>query len=85
LDFNVQPVELWINGLKRAAKSGSHPLGNPFLVMPWAARHCARRSGGLKAGDLVTTGSWTGMEFIGPGDSVLVRFPGIGEAALQIG
>lgn len=84
LDFGAQKVELWVNGALRVGKTGSHTLGDPFGVMPWIVEHCARRTGGLKSGDLVTTGSWTGMESVVPGDSVLARFPGIGEASLKI-
>ncbi len=81
--FGAQEAELWVNGTLRVGRKGSHTLGDPFNVMPWIVEHCARR-GGLKSGDVVTTGSWTGMEHVAPGDSVLARFPGIGEASLKI-
>ena len=35
---------------------------------------------GVKAGQIVTTGSWTGMDFLKPDDHCLVRFEGLGEA-----
>ena len=85
IDFGKQRAELWVNGRKIAERAGSHPLGSPFNVLPWAVAHCADRVGGLRKGDLVTTGSWTGMEFVAPGDAVLARFPGIGEAGVRIG
>ena len=84
IDFSAQRVELWVNGLQTVDAKGTHSLGNPLRLMPWAAAHCARRAGGLRAGDLVTTGSWTGMRFASPGDTLIARFPGIGEASLQI-
>ncbi|MBI3372822.1 MAG: fumarylacetoacetate hydrolase family protein [Betaproteobacteria bacterium] len=84
IDFAAQPVELLVDGARRASRRGSHPLGNPFLLLPWAAAHVARRSGGLRAGDVVTTGSWTGMEFVLPGAQVVARFPGIGEASVRL-
>jgi len=85
LDFGAQRAELWVNGTKKADRTGSHPLGDPLRVLPWAAGHCARRGSALKAGDLVTTGSWTGMEFVSAGDDIVARFPGIGEANMRIG
>lgn len=85
VDFGAQRAELWVNGRKVADRIGAHPLGDPFRVMPWAVAHCARRAGGLRSGDLVTTGSWTGMEFVAPGDAVQARFPGIGEASVRVG
>ncbi len=84
VDFDAQRAELWVNGSKKVDRAGSHPLGNPLKLMPWAAAHCVRRAGGLKQGDLVTTGSWTGMERVSAGDTVEVRFPGIGEATVRI-
>lgn len=85
IDFLRQSAELWVDGAKKAVHTGVHPLGDPFKLLPWAAAHCAQRAGGLKAGDLVTTGSWTGMEFVKPGQTVVARFPGIGEASVRIG
>ena len=85
VEFGTQHAELWVNGERKLDKVGTHPLGSPLGILPWAVEHCARRAGGLRRGDLLTTGSWTGMEFVAPGDRVLVRFPGIGEASLRIG
>lgn len=85
VDFAAQPVELWVNGERKVARKGTHPAGDPLGALAWTAAHCARRTGGLRKGDIITTGSWTGMFFAVPGDSVLARFPGIGEAELRIG
>jgi 2-keto-4-pentenoate hydratase len=83
IDFKVQRVELRI-GERTIAATGAHPFGNPFRLMPWIAAHCARRAGGLRAGDVVTTGSWTGLEIVLPGHEVIARFPGVGEAAVRL-
>ncbi len=83
VDFTVQAVELRVDGACKASARGSHPFGNPFRLLPWAATHVARRSGGLRAGDVVTTGSWTGMELAPPGAEVTARFAGIGEARVR--
>jgi 2-keto-4-pentenoate hydratase len=83
IDFRAQPVELRI-GKRTVTARGAHPWGNPLRLLPWAAAHCARRGKPLRAGDLVTTGSWTGLEHARPGDEVVARFPGIGEASLRI-
>ena len=83
IDFREQRVDLRI-GERTIAAIGSHPFGNPFRLMPWIVAHCARRAGGLRAGDIVTTGSWTGLEFAQPGDEIVARFPGIGEAVLRL-
>lgn len=83
IDFARQEVELRFGGKTKKA-SGAHPFGNPFRLLPWTVAHCFARGGGLRAGDIVTTGSWTGIDFVVRGDEVVARFPGIGEASLRI-
>lgn len=84
LRFSDQRAELWVDGVVRAAAAASHPCGNPFSGVPWLARHLAARGTPLRPGDAVTTGSWTGMIFVNAGAQILARFPGIGEARLQL-
>ena len=85
IDFGTQSAELWVNGQKKVERTGVHPLGNPFGLLPWITAHCVQHAEGIKAGDVVTTGSWTGMEFVKPGDAVTAKFPGIGEASVRFG
>ena len=84
IDFRAQSAELWIGGERRMAVKGVHPYGTPFALLPWTVAHVAGRTGGLRAGDVVTTGSWGGMHFAAPGDEVIARFPGIGEARVTV-
>jgi 2-keto-4-pentenoate hydratase len=84
IDWGAQRAELRVDGETRIAVAGAHPFGDPFRLMPWIAAHCARRSMPLRAGDLVTTGSWGGVHYVQPGCEVRARFPGIGEAAVSI-
>ncbi len=83
IDFLQQEVEFRIGARMMKAK-GAHSFGNPFRLIPWLAAHCARRGLGLHAGDIVTTGAWTGLQIAKPGNEVTCRFPGIGEATVRI-
>lgn len=83
IDFAAQSVELLVNGVSKARATGAHPSGDPSRLVPWMLEHCARR-GGLRPGDVIATGSWVGIVPVSPGDEVLVRFPGIGEASLTL-
>lgn len=83
IDWRHQRAELWIDGRLAKAVNGTHPYGNPARLLPWARTHAAPR-GGLHAGDLVTTGSWTGMDFVRPGAEVRAVFPGVGEAMVEM-
>ncbi len=83
IDFLQQEVEFKI-GARTVKAKGAHSFGNPLRLLPWLAAHCAKRGLGLHAGDLITTGAWTGLEIAKPGDEVTARFAGIGEATLRI-
>ena len=72
-----------VDGKSCGEATGSHPYGNPLRLLPWLANHCAARYGGLRAGDVITTGAWTGMHFVEAGADVVARFPGIGEARVR--
>ena len=71
-------------GSKLRKAKGAHSFGNPFRLLPWLANHSSKRGVGLRAGDIVTTGAWTGLEIAKAGDEVTARFPGIGEATVRI-
>jgi 2-keto-4-pentenoate hydratase len=83
IDFSAQQVELTVNGSLAGRAVGAHSAKDPSRLLPWLVGHCAQR-GGLRAGDVVTTGSWVGIVPVAPGDDVVARFPGIGEARLRL-
>jgi 2-keto-4-pentenoate hydratase len=84
IDFLKQEVEFRI-GARVAKAIGGHSYGNPIRLLPWLSAHCAKSGQGLHAGDVITTGAWTGLEIAKLGDEVTARFPGIGEATVRIG
>jgi len=83
IDYRAQSVELEINGGIAKRARGAHPSGDPARLLPWMLEHCAGR-GGLRPDELVTTGSWVGIVEASPGDEIVARFPGIGEARLRL-
>ncbi|MET0968404.1 MAG: fumarylacetoacetate hydrolase family protein [Tardiphaga sp.] len=77
LDLAKLRMTFVVNGEIQIEREGGHPTDDPIAgavalanIMP----------GGVKAGQIVTTGSWTGLPFLKPGDRCLVRFEGLGEA-----
>lgn len=76
-------VTLEVDGKTVKEAVGSHPLGDPLALLPFLANHCAARCGGLRARDVVTTGSWTGMILVEADAEVVVRFTTIGEARVR--
>ena len=85
-DFTSCEVRLEINGVETLRRRGGHPLGEPLYVLPWLAAHAAGEyPGGLQAGDVITTGTWTGLYEAKPGDRVRASFAGIGSVDVEIG
>ena len=64
---------------------GGHRLGDPRVLLPWFVAHAASRGRELRAGDLVTAGSWVGMVPAASGDTIDVRFDGVGDASVAFG
>lgn len=70
-----------VNGQIQVQGQGGHPSGDPLATLPWLLAHAARHTGGLRAGDLVTTGAWL-VATVRAGDEVEVSFNGLGQAQL---
>jgi len=76
-------VTLRVAGEPEFVGVGSHPFGEPLSSLPWLARHAAALGSPLRAGDLVATGSWTGIYWAPAGVQVEVEFAGAGRVALS--
>lgn len=81
--FADAAVQLIIDGRPAVDQRGGNPAGDPRWLLEWLVDHCARERGGLRAGMVVTTGSYTGMLFVEPGASVKAVFEGIGAAEVR--
>ena len=84
IDFLSQPASLAIDGREAARAVGGNAAGHPGRLLAWLANHCAQRGSGLAAGDIVTTGTHTGLVFATAGATLRAQFPGIGEASLTL-
>ena len=82
-DVARQPVELRFDDAHEFSGVNSNPAGNPLRLLAWLANHAAGRRGGLRRGDVVTTGSWSGRRVAGRRAHVQARFAGIGEASVD--
>jgi 2-keto-4-pentenoate hydratase len=76
-DFTEAQVRLAVE------QRGGNPAGDPRWLLVWLANHCATLRGGLAAGAVVTTGSYTGMVFVEPGAEVEASFDGLGAARIR--
>ena len=83
IDFSKERVTLAVDGVVRVERTGSNTAGDLMRLLPWLANEGAARTRGLKAGQWVTTGSWTGLSLATAGSSVDVRFSTAGEVDLR--
>ncbi len=84
VDFLRQPALLTLNGVVAASAVGGNAARHPRRLLAWLANHLVRRGRFIAAGDIVTTGTHTGLVFAAPGATSVVQFPGIGEASLTL-
>jgi 2-keto-4-pentenoate hydratase len=79
LDLPAQLVRAIRNGRPAGEGSGANALGDPRAALTWLVNERARRGSGVKAGEVVITGTCVKPVEIEPGDRVTVEFPGLGE------
>lgn len=84
IDYAHQEAELRIDGRAATRTVGGHATRDLESLVAWTVRHCARRGMPLAAGDIVTTGTWTGLMAVRPVEELVAFFPGIGEARMRL-
>lgn len=83
LDLSALRVRLELGGKLLVDKIGGCPSGDPIVAVVWLANHLTGRCGGLKAGQIVTTGSCIGMPFAKPGDAAVATFDQLGTVRVR--
>jgi 2-keto-4-pentenoate hydratase len=83
IDFNTESVTLAVDGVIRVERTGSNTSGDLLRLLPWLANEGAARTGGLKSGQWITTGSWTGNTLATSSSAVTVDFSTAGHVDLR--
>lgn len=79
LERTLDGFPLTIEGLRLLLKrEGRHPAGHPLAPLCWLANFLAARGEGLKAGQVVTTGSYCGALELPLSMPLTVTFDGLG-------
>jgi 2-keto-4-pentenoate hydratase len=82
-DFTKERVTLAVDGVVRVDRVGSNTSGDLLRLLPWLANEGSKWTGGLKAGQWITTGSWTGNIQALAGSDVDVLFEHAGRVELR--
>jgi 2-keto-4-pentenoate hydratase len=80
LPLDSLPLEVRVQGHPVFQGRGGHPQGDPLIPVVWLANHLSMHSRGLRAGELVTTGSCCGVQWVAPEQTVTAHFAGLGSA-----
>jgi 2-keto-4-pentenoate hydratase len=83
IDFTKESVTMTVDGAVRVERTGSNTAGDLMRLLPWLANEGASRTEGLKKGDWITTGSWTGNTLAVSGSTAEARFSTAGIASLR--
>lgn len=70
-----------INGKEIGRGTGADVLGHPHNPLAWLANHLAASGKGLRAGEIVLTGSLVKTIWLEPGDAVVMELDGLGNVA----
>lgn len=83
IDFSKETVRLTVNGVVEVERTGSNTSGDLLRLLPYLANEGAARTGGLKAGQWITTGSWTGNTPAPAGSTAEATFTHVGIVSLR--
>lgn len=84
IDQTRTPVTVRFDDRLEIEVTGGNVAGDVFRLLVWLANHAAARSGGLRQGTVVTTGSCIGARHAPPGTRVRAVFPGIPEVEATV-
>jgi 2-keto-4-pentenoate hydratase len=82
-DFATESAQMNVDGFVRVANGKNAAGGDLLRLVLWMANHAQSRTGGLLAGQWITTGSWTGKIMADSGSVALARFSQFGEVAVR--
>lgn len=81
-DLTAHPVILLVDGAVVAEGTGANVLGSPLVVLDWAVNHLSGRGIGIAAGQLISTGTTTGLIHVEHGQDAVADFGSFGRVAV---
>ena len=81
IDMTAVTGRMTVNGTLAGEGQGANVMGHPFDAAVWLVNTMARRGLGLKAGELVMTGSIVETQWLKQGDSVAFEIDALGGVA----
>jgi 2-keto-4-pentenoate hydratase len=82
-DIARQEAVLWVNGVAKRRGRAADAIDHPLVPLTWLANELSRTGVGLKAGEMVSTGTLTGMARARLGDEHVADYGPLGEVRIQ--
>lgn len=83
LELARQGVRLEVDGDAKAEGTGEAVLGHPLKALQWFVNRHTERGFHLRAGEIVTTGTCTGLTMVAPGQRALADFGPLGQVRVR--
>ena len=83
MDLSAVTAKITQNGVAGNAGTGAAVLGNPILALQWAAIEAQSIGMPFRKGDIITTGTMTGVTPVKPGDTVVCDFGACGQIPIS--
>jgi len=83
VDRAALTARLYVGDVGIAEGTGANVLGDPLTPCVWLANWLSRRGEGLKAGDVITSGSFLGAPAVPTGSDVVADFGKYGRVAVR--
>lgn len=78
LDWANLQGKLVVDGKTIVDQKGGLGAVDPVRPLAWMIDHAVRQRGGIRKGQAITTGSWTGLRYFPPGSKARGEFVGLG-------
>jgi len=82
-DLRQRSVKMVIDGIARGTGIGERVLGNPLYALSWLAGLLSDTGRGLKAGEIVATGTCTGLDVVEQGVTAIADFGSFGNVVVE--
>jgi 2-keto-4-pentenoate hydratase len=83
MDIKGHPVRLFRDGVAVAEGVGANALGDPLKVLEWTANHLSALGDGITAGEVVSTGTCTGVTPVARGETLVADFAALGRVEIR--
>ena len=83
LDLALEGLVYEHNGAVAATNTAAEVMGNPLVSLAWVANHLGARGLGLRAGDVVMTGSVSKLLRPKAGDTIRASYTRLGSVAVR--